>query len=179
MLAGYSGERDHSSTKRFRNTGISTVDKATRSGRRTMRPWTRPKKRVGPRRCALRTRWAASAAFLLAYVLNEINAVAPAGTEGSAAVKEMLKLQTAQLDEFIVRLKAKHNKPREGRPWARSLTLAEVVPAEMREHGLGIASITLDAESGSSTSLAQHMPKVWEFPSRRCRVRLKPFVRLL
>ena len=44
----------------------------------------------------------------------------------------MLKFQTAQLDEFFVRLKAKHDKPREGRPWVWSLTLAEVVLAEMR-----------------------------------------------
>ena len=58
--------------------------------------------------------------------------MAPAGTEGSAAVKEMLKLQTAQLDEFFVKLKAKHDKPREGRPWVWSLTLAEVVPAGVR-----------------------------------------------
>ena len=70
--------------------------------------------------------------LLLTYVFNEINAVTPAGTEGSVAVKEMLKLQTAQLDEFFVRLKAKHDKPREGRPWVWSLTLAEVVPAELR-----------------------------------------------
>ena len=58
--------------------------------------------------------------LLLTYVLNEINAVAPAGTEGSAAVKEMLTLQTAQLDEFFVRLKAKHaSRERAGRGCGR------------------------------------------------------------
>ena len=65
-------------------------------------------------------------------MLNERNAVALASTEGSAAVKELFKLRTAQLDEFFVILKAKHDKPREGRPWVWSLMLAEVVPAEMR-----------------------------------------------
>ena len=130
MLAGYKGERPFIN-KRFRNTGTSTADKATRSRRRTMRPLTRPKKRVNPCRGALHTRWAASAVFCSRTCSTKENAVALASTEGSAAVKELLKLQTAQLDEFFVILKAKHDKPREGRPWVWSL-LAEVVLAEMR-----------------------------------------------
>ena len=90
--------------------------------------------------------------LLLTFVFNEINAVTPAGTEGSVAVKEMLKLQTAQLDEFFVRLKAKHDRPRErpreGRPWVWSLTLAEVVPAELRAALQAIARWSKENRAG-------------------------------
>ena len=86
--------------------------------------------------------------LLLTYVFNEINAVTPAGTEGSSAVKEMLKLQTAQLDEFFVRLKAKHDKPREGRPWVWSLTLAEVVPTELRAAVQAVARWSKENRAG-------------------------------
>ena len=81
--------------------------------------WMRPQKRDTPRRDAQHTHWAVSAAFC-SHVFNKINAVTPAGTEGSVATKEMLKLQTAQLDEFFVRLKAKHDKPeKEDRGYGR------------------------------------------------------------
>ena len=87
---------------------------------------------------------------LLTYVFNEINAVtrAPARTEGSVAVKEMLKLQTAQLDEFFVRLQAKHDKPREGRPWVWSLMLAEVVPPELRAAVQAVARLSKENRAG-------------------------------
>ena len=38
---------------------------------------------------------------------------------------------------------------------------------------LGSANSTLDAESGSSTSLVQHLPKVWKRLSRKCQASLK------
>ena len=68
-------------------------------------------------------------------------------------MKEMLKLQTAQLDEFFVRLKAKHDKPREGRPWVWSLTLAEVVPAEMRAALQTIARWSAQAALATTNSV--------------------------
>ena len=43
---------------------------------------------------------------------------------------------------------------------------------------LGIASITLDVERNRSTSLVQHLPRIWECPCRRCGNRLKLKYRL-
>ena len=52
------------------------------------------------------------------------------------------------------------------------------IPSRSEHGGLlmklhGTASITLDTESRSSTSLAQHFPRIWECPCRRWRNRQK------
>ena len=112
MLAGYSGERDHTSTKDSGTHGPLSSTRRRDPEEGPCGPGRGPKSgSTPPGRTAHPL--GSQRSLLLTYVLKEINAVAPAGTEGSAAVKEMLRLQTAQLDEFFVRLKAKHDKPRE------------------------------------------------------------------
>ena len=41
---------------------------------------------------------------------------------------------------------------------------------ETSDEVAGIANVTLDVESCSSLSLVQHLPRIWESPSRRCRM---------